>query len=87
MGIEPDTKSNDPELLKRVMEFWEELDEVESEEELEVLSFKIQSVIQETVQKISKGFKDKDYRTLVNLTVELKYWYSLRDQILNKEFR
>lgn len=87
MGIEPDTKSNDAELLKNVMEYWEELDEVESEEELEILRIKVQTVIQEIVQKISRGFKDKDYGTLQKLIVELKYWYSLRDQILNKEFR
>ena len=67
------------------MEFWEELDQVENNQELDDLHSKNQKIIQETVKKMSESFKNKDYKEAEKLTVELKYWYSLRDQILNKE--
>ena len=84
LGIEPKLKSDDKVFLSKLMEYWEELDEVQDSKELEELLEKVQGFIKETVVGISKAFKQKNYSLVEKKTVELKYWYSLRDQILNR---
>ena len=85
MGIEPNISERDQGLLVQVMEVWEELDSVETLQEFEKLQEKIQNSIKETVQGISRNFKIKNYQKVQKLTIELKYWYSIRDQVLNME--
>lgn len=41
--------------------------------------------IKGTVQRISEAFERKDYETAKRATMELKYYYSLRDHILNMD--
>lgn len=84
LGIEPKVKSDDKVFLSKLMEYWEELDDVQDSKELEELLEKVQGFIKDTILGISKAFKEKDYPQVEKKTVELKYWYSLRDQILNR---
>jgi hypothetical protein len=66
------------------MEYWEELDEVQDSKELDALLENVQGFIKDTIVGISNAFREKNYPQVEKKTVELKYWYSLRDQILNR---
>jgi molecular chaperone HscB len=84
IGINPKDKSDNVVFLSEIMGYWEELDEVKEDKELEELLEKVYRMIKDTVEGISRAFKNKDYPQVEKKTVELKYWYSLRDQILNR---
>ncbi|KAI9357533.1 Co-chaperone HscB, C-terminal oligomerization domain-containing protein [Pilaira anomala] len=72
---------SDPELLMDVMEFREELEEVQSEDELGPLKKRNDDKFQETVNNLSKAFKEKDYNRAKELTIELQYWQSIQSAI------
>ena len=84
LGIEPKLKSDDKVFLSKLMEYWEELDEVQDSKELDALLENVQGFIKDTIVGISNAFREKNYPQVEKKTVELKYWYSLRDQILNR---
>ncbi|KAI8990891.1 Co-chaperone HscB, C-terminal oligomerization domain-containing protein [Mycotypha africana] len=63
----------DPELLMDVMEFREEMEEVQSEEELLPLKERNEEKYNETVDKLASAFAGEDYDTAKTLTIQLQY--------------
>ncbi|KAI9484051.1 MAG: Co-chaperone HscB, C-terminal oligomerization domain-containing protein [Benjaminiella poitrasii] len=80
--VNEDDSLSDPELLMEVMEFREELEEVENEKDIVPLKERNDGKHQEIIQKLKDAFDKEDYSLAKDLAIELQYWTSIQNAIL-----
>lgn len=72
---------NDSQLLLEVLDVHEQLEEMQNEEEIRTIDKMNKKRIKEIEARLNDLYKVEDYDTIVNLTVELKYWVNLSKAI------
>ncbi|KAI7903536.1 uncharacterized protein BX663DRAFT_506799 [Cokeromyces recurvatus] len=80
--INEDDSLGDPELLMEVMEFREELEEVVNEKDLIPLKERNDAKHQEILNRLQDAFNKENYNLAKNLSIELQYWTSIQNAIL-----
>ncbi|KAG2178092.1 hypothetical protein INT43_003345 [Umbelopsis isabellina] len=73
----------DPELLMEVMEVREQMEDCETEEDIEKLRLDNEEKIEHTASQLTKAFKSKDLEEAKALAVQLQYWDNIRRAIVD----
>ncbi|CDO96117.1 unnamed protein product [Kluyveromyces dobzhanskii CBS 2104] len=73
--------SKDPQLLMLVLDVHEQLEDVNSEEDLKLIDQENKQRLKECEQKLEKAHESQDWETAAMLTVELRYWSNLDNAI------
>ena len=74
-------KTDDMELLMNVLDTREQIEEVQSEEELLPLKEANRTRIQETLEALEKAFKDDDLVMAEKKTTHLRYWMNIQESL------
>ncbi|KAG0319803.1 hypothetical protein BGZ97_001409 [Linnemannia gamsii] len=72
---------NEPELLMEVMEARELLEEAQTEDEVQDLKNVNDARIKDTVEGLSRAFKDQNMEQAKTLAIELQYWIRIQNVI------
>ncbi|KAJ3110485.1 hypothetical protein HDU96_006537 [Phlyctochytrium bullatum] len=75
--IDESEKLKDPELLDEVMTVWEDLEDIESDEQLERMRKENQVRVDRATKSVSDNFKKGDIEGAKNAIVELQYWVNI----------
>ncbi|GAB5586625.1 molecular chaperone [Umbelopsis nana] len=73
----------DPELLMEVMEIREQMEEAESEDDIEKLKVENNEKIHQTADQLTHAFKSNNLEEAKELTVQLQYWDNIRRAIVD----
>ncbi|CAM0141470.1 unnamed protein product [Umbelopsis sp. WA50703] len=73
----------DPELLMEVMEVREQMEEAETEEDIEKLRLDNEGKIEHTASQLTQAFNSKDLEEAKSLAVQLQYWDNIRRAIVD----
>lgn len=73
--------SKDPQLLMLVLDVHEQLEDINSEEDLKQIEQENKQRLNECEQKLKKAHESQDWETAAMLTVELRYWSNLDNAI------
>lgn len=76
-------EARDPELLLDVMEVYEEISEITTEDQLKPIKKQVQGNVEQIKKDIFKSFNDMDYKNAITQTIALKYWTNVLQSIKN----
>jgi molecular chaperone HscB len=80
--VEDETaKIEDPELLMEVMEMQEEIEEAETEQDLEGMKRHNDGRIERSVENLEEAFKRDDIQSAKNEAVRLRYWINIKESL------
>lgn len=74
-------KVEDPSLLMEVLEAREEIEAVQSEEELEPLKLRNEERVMESVKGLEKAFEANDVAAAKHEAVKLRYWINIKESL------
>ncbi|KAJ3400748.1 hypothetical protein CcCBS67573_g05928 [Chytriomyces confervae] len=83
---EADKGSISPQSLMEIMEIWEEIEGLESQEGLDALTHENEKRIADEVRTLSKAFQKEDLALAKDAVVKLQYWYSLKQRLRDVHF-
>lgn len=72
---------SDPSILMQVLDTHEQLEEVQSEEDVKKIDVENRGRIRGIDSQLQECYETKDYNRAARLTVELKYWVNLANAI------
>jgi molecular chaperone HscB len=79
-----DTTKSNPEFLLKVMQEWESVEDATTPAELQELNQQNQERITLLLSQLKQAFDNQDYEKFKEWTIELKYWTSLKEFIINR---
>ncbi|KAJ3324184.1 hypothetical protein HDU76_013465 [Blyttiomyces sp. JEL0837] len=71
----------EPSILTQVMLVWEEVEEAETEADLQKLKDENQARIDTTISELSRSFRAKDLEAAKKATMVLQYWVNLKNKL------
>lgn len=71
----------DPQLLMKVLDVHEQLEEIENEDDLEIINNENKGRIKDVESSLKESFANQEWNRCAQLTIELKYWINLNNAI------
>lgn len=73
--------SKDPQILMQVLDVHEQLEEINSEEDLKQIELENKQRLKDCEQKIKEAYESNNLEVAAMLTVELRYWTNLDNAV------
>ena len=85
-ALEKDQPKLDNEFLMEIMELNEEVDEIDTQEDIKTLKDSINDKIDDLHESLMKKFENKDISQAKIIVAKMQYFHNVKNQLKEKEY-